>query len=630
VNKTEKEKVLGKVNSPEDLKNLTQEELGSIAREIRDLIISVVSKNGGHLSSNLGAVELTLALHYVFDSPKDKIVWDVGHQCYTHKIITGRKDRFSSLRQFEGISGFPSPVESKHDHFVSGHGSTAISVALGFACSRDIAGEKGEVIAIVGDASLVGGMAFEALNYLGHIQKDLLIVLNDNEWAISRTIGALSKHLNRIITDPLYNKVSNEIEKLLLKLPKGDLALRAAKKLEESLKNLLVPGIIFEEMGIKYIGPIDGHDFNELISTFKNIKSFNKPVLVHVLTKKGRGYSYSEKEPELFHSASKFDLPSGDFLKKDKPSYTGILSKALVDMAIVDPKVVAVTAAMPYGTGLSEFKSRFPERFFDVGMAEQNAVTFAAALAKSGFKPFVAIYSTFIQRAYDQIMHDVALQNLPVKFCLDRAGLAGEDGPTHHGVFDIAFMKHLPNMVLMAPKDGWEFTMMLEWMKDLECPSVIRYPKAAVPDLSSLGYRDIQLAKSELLIEGQDIALFGYGSTVATAYNVSKRLQEEGLNPYLVNLRFAKPLDYEMIIDIAKRVDYIFVLEEGSSLGGVAESIAAITTASNIDVIVKSVGIADNFVTYGARDILLNIIGLDEKSILSKIVKLRKNVKDNN
>ncbi|MDP8253105.1 MAG: 1-deoxy-D-xylulose-5-phosphate synthase [Candidatus Kaelpia aquatica] len=630
MNKTEKEKVLGKVNSPEDLKNLTQEELGSIAREIRDLIISVVSKNGGHLSSNLGAVELTLALHYVFDSPKDKIVWDVGHQCYTHKIITGRKDRFSSLRQFEGISGFPSPVESKHDHFVSGHGSTAISVALGFACSRDIAGEKGEVIAIVGDASLVGGMAFEALNYLGHIQKDLLIVLNDNEWAISRTIGALSKHLNRIITDPLYNKVSNEIEKLLLKLPKGDLALRAAKKLEESLKNLLVPGIIFEEMGIKYIGPIDGHDFNELISTFKNIKSFNKPVLVHVLTKKGRGYSYSEKEPELFHSASKFDLPSGDFLKKDKPSYTGILSKALVDMAIVDPKVVAVTAAMPYGTGLSEFKSRFPERFFDVGMAEQNAVTFAAALAKSGFKPFVAIYSTFIQRAYDQIMHDVALQNLPVKFCLDRAGLAGEDGPTHHGVFDIAFMKHLPNMVLMAPKDGWEFTMMLEWMKDLECPSVIRYPKAAVPDLSSLGYRDIQLAKSELLIEGQDIALFGYGSTVATAYNVSKRLQEEGLNPYLVNLRFAKPLDYEMIIDIAKRVDYIFVLEEGSSLGGVAESIAAITTASNIDVIVKSVGIADNFVTYGARDILLNIIGLDEKSILSKIVKLRKNVKDNN
>ncbi|MDP8215936.1 MAG: 1-deoxy-D-xylulose-5-phosphate synthase [Candidatus Kaelpia imicola] len=628
--KTEGNKVLDRVNSPGDLKELAQDELGCLADEIRELIISVVSKNGGHLSSNLGAVELTLALHYVFDSPKDKLIWDVGHQCYTHKIITGRKNRFFSIRQFEGISGFPSPSESSHDHFISGHGSTAISAALGFACGRDMAQEEGKVIAVVGDASLVGGMAFEALNYLGHIQKDLLIILNDNEWAISKTVGALSKHLNRVIADPLYNKVGSEIEKLLLKLPKGDFALRAVKKIEESLKNLLVPGIIFEELGIKYIGPIDGHDLNELISTFKNIKSFNKPVLVHLLTKKGKGYAYSEKEPELFHSASKFDSLSGGFLKKDQPSYTGILSKTLLDMAIVDTKVVAVTAAMPYGTGLAEFKSRFPERFFDVGMAEQNAVTFAAALAKSGFKPFVAIYSTFIQRAYDQIMHDVALQNLPVKFCLDRAGLVGEDGPTHHGVFDIAFTKHLPNMVLMAPKDGWEFTLMLEWMKDLEQPSVIRYPKAALPDLSSLGYRDIQLAKSEVLIEGEDIALFGYGSTVAAAYRVSKRLQKEGLNPCLVNLRFAKPLDCEMIIDIAKRVDYIFVLEEGSSSGGVAESIAAVTAASDIDVAVKSFGIADNFITYGARDILLNMVGLDEKSILDRIVKLKRNVKDNN
>ncbi len=628
--KTDKDRVLDRVNSPGDLKGLTQDELSCLAGEIRELIISVVSKNGGHLSSNLGAVELTLALHYVFESPKDKLIWDVGHQCYTHKIITGRKNKFFTLRQFEGISGFSSPTESKHDHFISGHGSTAISAALGFACSRDIAKEEGKVIAIVGDASLVGGMAFEALNYLGHIQKDLLIILNDNEWAISKTIGALSKYLNRIITDPLYNKVGNEVEKMLLKLPKGDFALRAVKKLEESLKSLLVPGIIFEEMGIKYIGPIDGHNFNELISTFKNIKNFNKPVLVHVLTKKGRGYPYSEKEPELFHSASKFDLESGDFLKKDKTSYTGILSKTLVDIAMVDSKVVAVTAAMPYGTGLAEFKSRFPERFFDVGMAEQNAVTFAAALAKSGLKPFVAIYSTFIQRAYDQIMHDVALQNLPVKFCLDRAGLVGEDGPTHHGVFDIAFMKHLPNMILMAPKDGWEFTLMLGWMKDLKQPSAIRYPKAAVPDLSSLGYKNIQLAKAEVLKKGEEIALFGYGSTVEIAYRVSNRLEREGLNPCLVNLRFAKPLDYEMIIDVAKRVDYIFVLEEGSSLGGVAESIAAFVASSDIDVKVKSLGIADKFITYGARDILFNIIGLDEKSILDKILKLRKNVKDNN
>ncbi len=624
-----KTRVLDRVNEPKDLRDLSQDELRSLAEEIRELIISTVSKNGGHLSSNLGAVELTLALHYVFDSPEDKLIWDVGHQCYTHKIITGRKNRFFTLRQFEGISGFPNPAESNHDHFISGHGSTAISAALGFACSRDMAKGSEKVMAIVGDASLVGGMAFEALNYLGHIQKDLLIILNDNEWAISKTVGAISKYLNRIITDPLYNKVGNEVEKMLLKLPKGDFALRAVKKLEESLKSLLVPGIIFEEMGIKYIGPIDGHDFNELITTFKNIKSFNKPVLIHVLTKKGRGYKYSEIEPELFHSASRFDLESGDFSKKDR-SYTEIFSKVLIDMAMVDPKVVAVTAAMPYGTGLAEFKNRFPDRFFDVGMAEQNAVTFAAALAKSGFKPFVAIYSTFIQRAYDQIMHDVALQNLPVKFCLDRAGVVGEDGPTHHGIFDIAFTKHLPNLVVMAPKDGWEFTMMLEWMKDLKSPSVIRYPKTAVPDLSSLGYKDIQLARSEILIEGEDIAIFGYGSTLDIAYRVSKKLEREDIKPYLVNLRFAKPLDCEMIIDIANRVDHIFVLEEGSSLGGIAESVAAVVANSNIDVRVKSIGVADEFITNGARDILVNIIGLDEKSILDKIVKLKKNVKDNN
>ena len=624
-----KTRVLDRVNEPKDLRDLSQDELRSLAEEIRELIISTVSKNGGHLSSNLGAVELTLALHYVFDSPEDKLIWDVGHQCYTHKIITGRKNRFFTLRQFEGISGFPNPAESNHDHFISGHGSTAISAALGFACSRDMAKGSEKVMAIVGDASLVGGMAFEALNYLGHIQKDLLIILNDNEWAISKTVGAISKYLNRIITDPLYNKVGNEVEKMLLKLPKGDFALRAVKKLEESLKSLLVPGIIFEEMGIKYIGPIDGHDFNELITTFKNIKSFNKPVLIHVLTKKGRGYKYSEIEPELFHSASRFDLESGDFSKKDR-SYTEIFSKVLIDMAMVDPKVVAVTAAMPYGTGLAEFKNRFPDRFFDVGMAEQNAVTFAAALAKSGFKPFVAIYSTFIQRAYDQIMHDVALQNLPVKFCLDRAGVVGEDGPTHHGIFDIAFTKHLPNLVVMAPKDGWEFTMMLEWMKDLKSPSVIRYPKTAVPDLSSLGYKNIQLARSEILIEGEDIAIFGYGSTLDIAYRVSKKLEREDIKPYLVNLRFAKPLDCEMIIDIANRVDHIFVLEEGSSLGGIAESVAAVVANSNIDVRVKSIGVADEFITNGARDILFNIIGLDEKSILDKIVKLKKNVKDNN
>ena len=613
-------KLLDKINSPSDIKKLNAPELYALVQEIRELIIETVSQTGGHLSSSLGSVELTLALHYVFDSPHDIFIWDVGHQCYTHKIITGRRNEFHTLRQFNGLSGFPNPAESVHDHFIAGHGSTAISQGLGVVSAGDILGEKRKVVAIVGDASLVGGMAFEALNYLGHIQKDLLIILNDNEWAISKTIGAISRYLNRIITNPLYNKVNSEFKNFVLKLPKGEFALKAMKKFEESLKNLITPGIIFEEMGINYIGPIDGHNIEELIATFKNIKEYSKPVIVHVLTKKGKGYLFSEKAPDLFHSAAPFHIDSGCFKKTGQKTYTDVFSQTMIDLGITDSKVAVVTAAMPHGTGLQEFKSRFPERFFDVGMAEQNAVTFAAGLAKEGLKPYVAIYSTFIQRGYDQIMHDVCLQGLGVRFCLDRAGLVGRDGPTHHGIFDIAFLKPLPRIVLLAPKDGWEFTMMLQWMKDLTFPAAIRYPKSESADFSSLvGYQKIHLGRSELLLEGEEVAILAYGAMVDIGYKVSKILSEQGRKPYLVNLRFAKPLDETFIKYISGKVKLVVTLEEGAVLGGVGESVSALLSRENIHCKTFNFGIPDNFITHGGKDELFKLIGLDEVSIAEKI-----------
>lgn len=612
-------KLLDRINTPQDIKSLDSSQLKQLAQEIRELIIDTVSKNGGHLSTNLGAVEFTLALHYVFDSPRDLFVWDVGHQCYTHKIITGRKSQFSTLRQLRGLSGFPNPSESEHDHFIVGHGSTAISQALGLITASDLLKDKRKVIAIVGDGSLTGGMAFEALNYLGHVQKDLIIVLNDNEWAISRTVGAMSKYLNRIIVNPIYNKVREEVENFIRRLPKGELALKLLKKFEESLKNLLVPGMLFEELGIKYVGPINGHDLNELITTFQNIKKLNRPVLVHILTKKGKGYKFSEEKPELFHSTSPFDPHTGEFNKKNKKTYTDIFSEKIVDLGYIDSKVVAITAAMPHGTGLSKFQNIFPERFFDVGMAEQHAVTFSAGLARRGFKPYVAIYSTFIQRAYDQIMHDVCLQNLPVKFCLDRAGLVGADGPTHHGVFDIAFLKHLPNMVILAPKDGWEFSLMLQWMKDLNLPSAIRYPKSDICDLSELGYKELKLGEAELLLPGKDIAIIAYGSMVEKGYEVVKMLQREGIEPYFINLRFAKPLDADLILEIATEVNLAVTLEEGSISGGVGEAISSLIGEKGLKTKVLNLGIPDKFITHGRRDELFHLVGLDCDSIFKKI-----------
>ncbi|HRZ87544.1 MAG TPA: 1-deoxy-D-xylulose-5-phosphate synthase, partial [bacterium] len=454
---------LDMIDCPADLKKLHVDQLERLAGEIRERIIDVVSHNGGHLASSLGAVELTLALHYVFDSPADKIVWDVGHQSYAHKLVTGRKDRFESIRKIDGVSGFPKIAESPHDAFGTGHSSTSISAALGLAAGRDLRGEhERKMIAVIGDGSMTGGMAYEALNNAGQTMRNFLVVLNDNKMAISKSVGAMSAYLNRIITSNFYNHVKLELEVLLMRIPRiGKMLVRFAQKVEESLKGLVVPGILFEEMGFCYIGPVDGHDLRSLIRILKSVKKLEKPIFLHVVTTKGKGYLHSENNPEGFHGTGSFDQETGEVLKKtDNKSYTTIFGDTMIELARADSRVVAITAAMSHGTGLSRFAELYPKRFFDVGIAEEHAVTFAAGLALQGYRPVVAVYSTFLQRSYDQIVHDVCLQKLPVIFAVDRAGIVGEDGPTHHGVFDIGYLRHIPNMTVMQPKDALEMQRM--------------------------------------------------------------------------------------------------------------------------------------------------------------------------
>lgn len=464
------EKLLKKINSPKDLKAIPVKELPELSSEIREKIIDVVSKTGGHLASSLGAVELTIALHYVFDMPKDKIIWDVGHQSYAHKILTGREKIFDTLRQLGGISGFPNRNESEYDIFTCGHSSTSVSTALGLACARDLKSEDAKIIPVIGDASLANGMAFEALNHAGHLRKDLMLVLNDNELSISKSVGALSKYLNKIMTNPVYNTVRRRMQILVKRLPiLGFKAFNAAKKLEESLKGLLVPGSLFEELGFRYFGPINGHNVSDLVSTFSNIKNLKEPVIVHVVTKKGKGYKPAEDNPSVFHGAPCFNKETGEPVKNNKKgrvekgdkTFTDIFGDKIAELARNDDKIVAITAAMVDGTGLSRFSREFPNRFYDVGISEEHGVAFGAGLARGGLKPVVAIYSTFLQRGYDQIIHDVSLQKLPVVFCLDRAGIVGEDGATHHGVFDLAYLRHIPELIVMAPRDGLEFESML-------------------------------------------------------------------------------------------------------------------------------------------------------------------------
>ncbi|MBU4311739.1 MAG: 1-deoxy-D-xylulose-5-phosphate synthase [Candidatus Omnitrophica bacterium] len=629
--------LLEKINSPSDLKKLSLDDLSGLAQEIREAIVKTVSSSGGHLASSLGAVELIVGMHYSLNAPEDVIIWDVGHQAYAHKLLTGRKDRFSTLRQLGGLSGFPNRFESEFDVFTTGHGSTSISTALGMAAARDLEGKLHRVVAVIGDASLGGGMAFEALNHAGHLRKKILVILNDNEMSISRSVGALSKYLNRIISAPIYNRIRKDIEALLKRVPRfGFRIIRSAKRLEEGLKNLLVPGMLFEELGFKYFGPIDGHDIRAVVSTLKNIIDMDAPVLLHLVTKKGKGYSYAENIPEKFHGVGSFNVDTGEklFFQKD---FTGVFSEAVIEAAEKDKRVVAITAAMPEGTGLDRFSRIFPDRFFDVGMAEQHAVGFAAGLARAGLKPITAIYSTFLQRSYDQIIHDVCLQNLNVTFMLDRAGVVGEDGPTHHGVFDIAYLRHMPNMVAMAPKDEEELRDMFRFALCYnDGPVAIRYPRGgSYPFIASKVVSEakpwtencprLRLGQGEMLEEGKDITILGVGYMSGVCLKVRELLLNEGVDCEVINARFIKPLDLELILESVSKTGNLFTVEEGVAGGGfgsfVLESIIDKVPRSAT---IKTIGLPDRFIEHGKREVLLDRCGLSAEKIKETILSCRK------
>lgn len=617
-----KKRLLDTINSPRDLKKLSPEELPFLAEEIRKEILNTVSKQGGHLASSLGSVELTVALHYLLDTPEDIIVWDVGHQSYAHKILTGRKEQFKTLRQLGGLSGFPLRTESEYDPFTVGHSSTSVSTALGLASARDIKGKKNKIAVVIGDAAIAGGMALEALNHASHMKKDILVILNDNEISISRTIGALSKYLNSLISNPLYNRLRRQMQDIVKGIPiVGGKAFKMAKRFEEGLKNLLVPGILFEELGFRYFGPIDGHDIHTILSTLKNLSTLKDPIILHLLTKKGKGYKFAEQNPGDFHGTGPFDIRTGISVKKEnkkEKTYTQVFSKKLVELARKDKSIVAITAAMCDGTGLTEFAKEFPDRFFDVGIAEGHAVGFAAGVARGGLKPVVAIYSTFLQRAYDQIIHDTSLQDLPVVFCLDRAGFAGEDGPTHHGVFDIAYLRHIPKLTIMAPSSAGELEAMLEFSLTLNGPVAIRYPKGICE--MSAPVPEIRLGKSEVLKDGKDIAIFALGSMVGVALEAADRLKEYHADVEVINSRFVKPLDADLLEKTLSRIKKVVTLEEGVVSGGFGSAIAEFINREKIkNITLEIVGLPDEFVEHGARSELLNKYNLSVEGIVNLI-----------
>jgi len=613
--------LLDSLNSPQDLKKIPLAQLPILAQEIRDMMIEVVSQNGGHLASSLGAVELIMALHYCLDLPKDKIVFDVGHQAYAHKILTGRNKKFSTLRQYQGISGFPCKDESPCDVFTSGHSSTAVSLALGLACSRDYLAPEDyfKVVAVIGDGSLSGGLCFEGLNNAGHSKKDILVILNTNELSIAPNAGALSNYLNKIISLPVYNRFRASLENLVKsRIPKGSRLLKIANKFEEGLKGLFIPGMLFEELGFRYFGPLDGHNLNLLIHTLRNILAVKGPRLLHVTTKKGKGYFPAENNPVAFHSCGPFDIKTGAVASVKKSStYTETFSKKLASLAASNKRIIAITAAMPEGTGLDKFRDLYPTRFFDVGIAEGHAVCFASGLAKMGLKPVVAIYSSFLQRAYDQIIEEVGLQQAPVVFAIDRAGIVGEDGPTHQGIFDIAFLRNIPNLIVMAPKNGAELEGMLELAISLDKPVTIRYPKALDSGsliLDSSKISSIQIGKAELLKEGRDFAIIALGNMTAPSLEAIASLEKEGFSGGLINARFAKPLDIKLFGDIAAKVKFIFTVEEGIIEGGFGSAVREIVGAKVINI-----GLPSEFIFQGKREILLEKYGLTASGIAAKI-----------
>lgn len=619
-------RVLDEIGGPEDLKKLPLWKLKILAKELREEIIQTVSKTGGHLAANLGVIELTIALLYVFDFPKDKIIWDVGHQCYTYKILTGRKDKFNTLRQFGGLSGFPCRSECAFDAFGTGHSSTSVSAGSGIATALKLDEKNNDnTIAVIGDGALTAGMAFEGLNFSGHIRSNLKVIVNDNAMSISPNVGALGGYLSRITTAPWYNRMRSDMEKRLKEKSPG--MLFALKKMEESFKTLFTPGVLFEELGFRYFGPIDGHDINILITTFNRIKNFNGPILVHILTKKGKGYLPAESNPERFHGIGKFDpLTGGDIeAGKKKKTYTDVFSETIIRLAKENEKIIALTAAMPDGTGLSDFAKEFPERFYDVGIAEQNAATFAAGLACGGYKPIVAIYSTFMQRAYDQVIHDICIQNLPVVFCLDRAGIVGADGVTHQGIFDLSFLRLVPNITIMVPKDENELPEMLKTALALNCPVVIRYPRGEVRG-NDIGRKIdvIPSGKAEILKEGYDAMILAVGPIVYEALAVSDEFEKQGKKIGVINMRFVKPLDRELIKKVCGKTKNILTLEENVLAGGFGSAVLEVISEEGLYVKTALIGLPDTFIEHGSQGILREKYGLDKKHIMEKLEILLK------
>ena len=616
-----------RLNSPSELHRMTLNELKILAEEIRTLILDTVSKNGGHLAPSLGTVELTLALYSVFDLSIDKVIWDVGHQSYAHKILTGRRDVFHTLRQRGGISGFPRRAESRFDFFGVGHASTSISAALGILTAEEILGGFGKVVAVIGDGALTGGESFEALNHAGQLKKKLIVVLNDNEMSIAKNVGALSEYLSEIRLAPQYRRAKKEFEEWVRSLPMreiGDKILRAAQSVRYGVKSAIVPDTIFEALGFVYLGPIDGHDIATMKDIFSRVSVIDEPVLIHVHTTKGKGYEPAECMPEKFHGVGKFDKATGRIFKKvSPPTYTEIFGKALVDCAKADEKIVAVTAAMPSGTGLKEFAANFPRRFFDVGIAEEHAVTFAGGMAANGLTPVVAIYSTFIQRAYDQILHDVCLQNLPVIFCLDRAGLVGEDGATHHGVFDMAFLRTIPNINILAPKDENELRQMFFAAVKAKVPVAIRYPRGSGQGVKVWEVpENLRWGKSELVFktERTHATIFAVGTMVQPAIEAARMLLTKRIFVNVINARFVKPIDEEMLRLEASKVRLLVTCEEGALNGGFGSAVADFFADEKISVPLVRLGIADNFVEHGARAELLELCGLTAKNICERVI----------
>lgn len=614
--------MLEKINGPKDIKALSWEDLDVLGQEIRQFLIEKISATGGHLASNLGVVELTMAIYRTFDLPEDKVIWDVGHQAYTHKILSGRKD-FDDLRQFGGISGFPKRAESPCDSFNTGHSSTSISAGLGMALGRDLRGENYHVISIIGDGALTGGMAYEALNNAARINKNFIIILNDNNMSISENVGGMSKYLSGIRTGAGYNDLKRQITDLLEKIPvAGPRMIRRISMIKQGLKQLLIPGMLFEDMGITYLGPVDGHDVKQLSRVLNEAKRLDHAVLVHVLTKKGKGYAPAEKNPSAFHGVNPFDISTGKPKKaKTAPSYTDIFSKKLVELAGKDKRIVAITAAMPDGTGLTRFKKEFPDRFFDVGIAEQHAVTSAAGMAAAGMRPVVAVYSSFLQRGFDQVLHDVCIQNLPVVFAVDRAGLVGSDGETHQGIFDLSYLTCIPNMAVLAPKNRWELEQELEFAFQYPGPIAIRYPRGESYQGLEEYQAPVEFRRGELISEGEGIALLAVGSMVSTAEHIRDKLKEEGYDLTLANGRFIKPIDVKLVDRLAATHDCIVTLEENVLQGGFGLQVISYVHKHYPNVRVLNIALPDAYVEHGNVSLLREALGIDSDSIIRRMRK---------